>query len=58
MSARIFQERKMSAGFFVSASESAAYVFKNERTKGLFISERERLIGVHKRIRNSRAHLF
>ena len=31
MSARIFHERKTSAGFFVSASESAAHVFKKER---------------------------
>ena len=31
MSARIFQERKMSAGFLVSANESAAHVIKNER---------------------------
>ena len=31
MSARIFQERKMSAAIFVSASESATYVFKKER---------------------------
>ena len=31
MSACIFQERKMSAAIFVSASESAAHVFKKDR---------------------------
>ena len=37
-----FQERKMSAAIFVSASESAAHVFKKER------NHERRVSGAHK----------
>ena len=50
MIARIFQERKMSAGIFVSASESAAYILKKSAnvSAALNFGKERHVSGAHK----------